>query len=66
MSDLQIYRKEHGLDSKPEQQCLTCFIQALNMETMAKVDPAGVAGPAAELLWTSALKFEGMDNAHEK
>ena len=32
--------------------------------TLRKVDAAAEAGPAAELLWTSALKFEGLPPAH--
>ena len=42
------------------QALLTAYIRELQRQTMAKVDAAGVAGPAAEYLWTPQLKFEGM------
>ena len=53
-----------------QRKCLADFCKALNVETAEHNalagDAFGALGAAAELLWTSDLKFEGMPPAHCK
>jgi ankyrin repeat protein len=64
---LYTYCSVHSLQSKAELALLKMFVKNLQRETMqhAGVEVHGEAGPTAELLWTSAQKFEGVEG-HEK
>ena len=52
----------HGLTAEAEMECMMRFHQRLSTETANhdKVDVMGEVGATAELLWTSALRFDGM------
>jgi hypothetical protein len=67
---LKVYCRElvDGFDSATQQHVVDNFIQSLQKETAAhdQVEVLAKAGPTAELLWTSALKFKGMPTAHQK
>ena len=59
---VKLYCVVHGLTSDAQQILLETFIEKLQRETAkhSMVDVCAEAGPAAELLWTSALRFNGM------
>ena len=66
---IKAYCRAHGLCTTPaELACQATFIRELQRETGTHdgVDADGDAGHAAELLWTSALKFRGMPDPHIK
>jgi hypothetical protein len=59
---LHIYCRVHDLTTDAQQHCLQTFYQRLTMETATHtaINMMGEVGATAELLWTSAQRFEGM------
>jgi hypothetical protein len=55
------YCRAYGLTSGADRALMVAFVRELQRETgeSAAVDTFGEAGPAAELLWTSAKVLEG-------
>lgn len=65
---LRRYCQVHGLTSDADDASLRHFMVELQRQTgqHVDVDPLALAGPTAELLWTSQLRFEGVDPQHSK
>jgi serine/threonine protein kinase len=62
------YCTAYNLTSDADRALSVSFLRELQRETAthAAVDAHGVAGPTAELLWTSAKIFDGVAPAHRK
>ena len=65
---LRQYCQVYGLTSAADDALLQHFMLALQRQTgqHVAVDPLALAGPTAELLWTSNLRFEGVAEQHSR
>ena len=65
---LRQYCRVYGLTSDANNARLRHFMVELQRQTgqHVDVDPLALAGPTAELLWTSQLRFEGVTEQHSK